>query len=141
MGLDTEIKRYATEEQLAYAEWLDWGMRTGFILLVITFIIYLTGLTTPHVSLEELPKYWGLPADQYIKTTGAPVGWGWLAMIGRGDYMNFLGIGFLSAVTIACYIRILPILKRTGDKVFFAIAVLEVAVLSLAASGLLVVGH
>ena len=105
-------QQYASPEQLAYASWLDTGMKLGFLLLVGTFVVYLLGLTTPQVPVEQLPKYWTMPVAQYLKAADVHTGWSWLALIGKGDYMNFLGI-----------------------------AVLEIAVLVLAASGLLVVGH
>lgn len=134
-------KQYATEEQLAYAGWLDIGMKAGLGLLVVTFLIYLTGLFTPHVPLQDLPGLWTLSASEYQKATGAPTGWGWLAMLGRGDYLNFIGIAILSLVTVFCYLRILPILLRNKNTPFVVIAVLEVLVLVLAASGILAAGH
>ena len=51
--------------------------------------------------------------------------------------MNFLGIAFLSGLTIACYLRILPFSLQRKDFVLGTIVMLEVIVLSLAASGLL----
>jgi hypothetical protein len=61
-------------------------------------------------------------------------------MIHKGDFLNFAGIVFLAGVTIICYARIIPILLRKKDTVFVVIAVLEVLVLVLAASGLLKAG-
>ena len=132
---------YASAEQLAYATWLDRGMILGFLLLVATFVVYLLGLTTPQVPVNDLPSYWSMPVAQYLKAADVHTGWSWLALIGKGDYMNFLGIAFLSAVTIACYLRVLPLLWAAGDRVYFSIALTEIAVLVLAASGVLVSGH
>ncbi|MEK6672483.1 MAG: hypothetical protein AABY42_03290 [Nitrospirota bacterium] len=130
-------KSTATEEQLAYAKILDTGMKLGLVMLVITFAIYLTGALTPHIPVNDLPKYWSLPVHKYLEVTHIPHGWGWLNMIGRGDFLNFIGIAFLAGVTILCYIRIIPILFRKKDAVFGVIAILEVLVLALAASGIL----
>jgi hypothetical protein len=55
--------------------------------------------------------------------------------------MNFLGIAFLSGLTIACYLRVLPFSLQRKDFVSGAVLVLEVILLSLAASGLLAAGH
>lgn len=134
-------KQYASEEQLAYAQWLDWGMKIGFVVLVVTFVAYLLGLTAPHVAHERLAELWSQPARDYLKATDTHTGWSWLTLIGKGDYMNFVGIAFLSTVTIVCYLRILPMFMAARDKVFAAIAVVEVLVLALAASGILVGGH
>jgi hypothetical protein len=136
-----EINQYTSAEQLAYAGWLDRGMKIGFVVLVASFLVYLLGWAAPHVPVDQLPELWKLPAAQYLKAADVHTGWAWLQLAGKGDYMNFVGIAFLSAVTIFCYLRILPIVLAEGDKVYTAIVVLEVAVLVLAASGVLVAGH
>lgn len=127
----------ATEEQLAYATLLDLGMKAGLLMLVVSFIIYLSGVLTPHVAVNDLPKYWSLPVKTYLHETGIPTGWAWVNMIGKGDFLNFVGIAFLAGVTIICYIRIIPILFRKKDTVYAILAIIEVLVLVLAASGIL----
>jgi hypothetical protein len=67
-------------------------------------------------------------------------GWTWLGRLGKADFLNFIGVVFLAGVTIVCYGRIIPILFRKKDTVYGVIAALEVAVLVLAASGLLRTG-
>jgi len=133
--------KYATPEQLAYADLLDIGSRIGRYLLAVTFILYVLGITPAKVPLSELPRYWSMAADQYSKLAGVGTGWNWLTLIGYGDYLNFLGIAFLSGLTIACYLRVLPFSLRRRDFASGAVLVLEVILLSLAASGLLAAGH
>ncbi len=133
-----EIK--ATEEQIRYAKILDLGMKFGLIALVITFIIYLAGILEPYIPVNDLPKYWGMSVHQYLEETHIPHGWAWLSMIGRGDFLNFIGIAFLAGITIICYIAIIPILFRKKDTIYGIIAILEVLVLVLAASGILKTG-
>lgn len=130
-------KMKATEEQLAYAKLLDSGMKLGLVIVVIAFIVYLTGILPPHVPVEDLPKYWGIPVHKYLEATNIHPGWAWLGMLGKGDFLNFTGVAFLAAVTIFCYIRVVPIFFRNRDSVYGILAVLEVLVLALAASGLL----
>ena len=133
----SENKNYATEEQIVYAGWLSVGMKVGMGMLLVTFALYMSGVMQPHVPVEELSQYWTMSVGEYLQATGAPSGWGWLNMLEKGDFVNFLGIAFLSAVTIVCYIRIIPILLKKGDKVYAVIAVIEILVLALAASGVL----
>lgn len=140
MGLNP-IRAQVPEEQLKYAQWLDWGTRIGFVTLIATFCAYAAGWAEPHVSFRDLPRYWSLPIGQYLAATGGPVGWGWLGLAGHGDYMNFVGVAFLASVTMACYVRILPALAARGDWAFAAIAALELVVLAAAASGLVSGGH
>jgi hypothetical protein len=133
-------KLKATEEQLAYAKLLDMGMKLGLLMLVISFSIYVLGIFTPHVPVSDLPKYWSMPVKDYLKATDIHTGWSWLYLLGKGDFLNFVGIAFLSGVTILCYLRILPILFRKKDTVYGILAIIEVLVLVLAASGILKAG-
>lgn len=132
-----EKKVHATEEQIAYAKLLDMGMKLGMLALIITFIIYVGGILTPHIPVNDLPKYWSMPVKDYLSATGIHPGWTWLGLLGKGDFLNFLGIAFLSGVTILCYIRIIPIFFRKKDAVYGILAIIEVLVLVLAASGIL----
>lgn len=126
------------EEQLVYAKWLDWGMRIGFLLLLFSFSNYLIGfISEPHIKLEHFPKYWSLSAEEFNRITNSPTGWNWLTHIDKSDYMNFFGITALSLITIICYLRIVPILAMKSDYLYLTIAILEVFILVLAASGIL----
>jgi hypothetical protein len=62
-------------------------------------------------------------------------------MLMYGDFINFIGVAVLAGVSIFCYLAIVPLLLKNNDKVYAVLALLEVVVLSLAASGLLKVGH
>lgn len=128
------------EEQLAYANLLDAGMKLGLMVLVVTFAIYAAGALVPQVPLTDLPRYWSLPVKEYLAATGAPTGWGWMALLQRGDYLNFIGIALLASVTIACYLAILPIFVRRRDRAYALLAAAEVLVLVVAASGVLGAG-
>jgi len=133
-------KLKATEEQLEYAKLLDIGMKIGLLMLVISFAIYVLGILTPHIPVGDLPKYWSMPVKEYLKATDIHTGWSWIHLLGKGDFLNFAGIAFLSGVTILCYMRIIPILFRKKDTVYAVLAIIEVLVLVLAASGLLKTG-
>lgn len=134
-------KLKATEEQLCYAKLLDLGMKVGLLTLIITFIIYLTGVLAPHIPVTDLPKYWSLPVHSYLEQTGTHAGWTWLGMLNKGDVLNFTGVAFLAAVTLICYLRIIPILFKNKDTIYGIIAIIEVLVLALAASGVLKAGE
>lgn len=135
-----EKKLKATEEQLAYAHLLDKGMKIGLVMVIVTFLIYVTGILSPHIPVGELNKYWGMSVHEYLKQTGIHSGWSWLGMLGKGDFLNFVGIAFLGGITIVCYLRIIPIFFRKKDKVYAVLAILEVLVLVFAASGILKAG-
>jgi hypothetical protein len=133
-------KNKASEEQMAYAGVLNTGMWLGLAILIITFFIYLSGVLPSYVPIDDLPKYWTMRVHDYNVALHAPTGWGWVAHVGQGDYLNFVGIAMLSGLTILCYLVILPILFRKKDMAYAIIAIVEVVVLSLAASGIMKVG-
>jgi hypothetical protein len=140
-GKRYEGSEIASPVQIAYAELLDVGMKLGLGALVVTFALYVLGIFEPHIALDDLPDYWRMSVHDYLETTHVPTGWGWLSLIHEGDFLNFVPIAFLSAVTIVCYLRILPMLLKQRDTVFSSIVVAEIVVLVLAASGILAGGH
>jgi hypothetical protein len=136
----TNLKTQASEEQMAYASVLNVGMWLGLAVMVITFFVYVSGVLPSFVPIDDLPKYWTMRVHDFNVALNAPTGWGWAPLVGKGDYLNFVGIAMLSGLTILCYLVILPILFRKKDTAYAIIAIVEVLVLSLAASGLLKVG-
>jgi len=127
----------ASEEQVIYAKILNVGMLIGLGGLVIAFILYCIGFTKPLIPLEKVQSYWVMSVHDYLKQSGIQTGWAWLGNLEYGDMLTFLPIAFLSLLTIICYITILPVLIRKKDTAYVVIAILEVAVLALAASGIL----
>ena len=125
---------------MAYANVLNFGMWLGLAIMVVTFFVYISGVLPTFVPIDDLPKYWSMRVHDFNVALKAPTGWGWVPLVGKGDYLNFVGIAMLSGLTILCYAVILPILSRKKDTAYVIIAIAEILVLSLAASGLLKVG-
>lgn len=144
-----KITAKATEEQLLYANILEKGMLIGLALMFITFPLYVLNIMTAAVPLAEISNYWNQPVHEYLVAINnnflhlehLPTGWSWLKLLGKGDFLNFVPIALLSGVTIVCYLVIVPGLFRRGDKAYAIMALAEAAILTLAASGLLTVGH
>ncbi|MGW8265647.1 MAG: hypothetical protein ACWGSQ_04715 [Longimicrobiales bacterium] len=147
--VEAEAGAGASEEQMLYARILAAGMYVGLGLLLVTFGLYATGLIPAAVPIEELPNYWTLSAHEYLEAINHEflhrealvLGWGWIAVLNKGDFLNFIGIAVLAAVTVICYLGILPSLFRKRDWIYGTIALLEVIVLVLAASGIVSAGH
>ena len=130
-----------SREQLLYARLLDWGTAIGLLVLVASFAGYLTGWLTPRVPVHELPSLWHHPVDEFTRLTGSPLGWAWLAEVQRGDLAGLLGIVLLAGCSLPCMAALVPLYLRAGDRAYAAICMAEIAVLSLAASGVLSAGH
>jgi len=127
--------------ELTYARWLEWCTRTALTVLILTFLLYVSGLGAALVPLERLPALWSLSVDGFVAATGAPRGWEWLGHAARGDYANHLAVALLGTVTLGCYVRILPGLFSSGERALAVLAALQIAVLAAAASGLLAGAH
>ncbi len=133
----TSDKAKVSEEQITYANVLNVGMWMGFAILCVTFLLYVFGVLPSFVPIEDLSKHWGKKVHQFNHDLHAPTGWGWLSLISKGDYLNFVGIAMLAGLTIVCYLAILPSLLRKKDMPYVIIGIVEVLVLTLAASGIL----
>lgn len=131
------LRDSATEEQLRYADILDKGMKIGLVILFITFILYVFEFLPSHIAIKKLPHYWGLPVHEYLEALKIGNGWSWVGMLGKGDFVNFIGISFLAGTTIICYIGVVPVFFKKKDIVFFILSLLEIFVLIFAASGIL----
>jgi len=130
----------ATEEQVLYANILNMGMLVGLAGLAVTFILYGSGILEPLIPIDQVQTYWILSVHEYLEQSGMQAGWAWFGNLQFGDMLNFLPIAFLSLLTIVCYIAIIPGLIRKKDTAFVVIAVLEIIVLAVAASGILGTG-
>ncbi len=131
----------ATPEQVLYAKILEKGMYIGLLILFITYGLYVFGVFDPYIPMNKLSNYWSLNVHEYLEQTGIKPGWAWVGMLGYGEFINFIGIVFLAGVTIVCYAAIVPMLFKNKDRIYAVIALLEVIILSAAASGILAVGH
>jgi hypothetical protein len=138
--VDTASK-YASPEELRYARVLDIGVNVGYVLLMLSFAAYVSGILPPHVGFDQLPSYWGLPVAEFVKATHTPTGWGWLKLIANGDVVNLVAIAYLAGLSGIGCLAVLPILARHGQKAHLAIAVLQIVVLVAAASGILTLGR
>jgi hypothetical protein len=138
--MEVKMAPKATEEQILYANILNKGMLIGLIGLIITFIIYITGILKPVIPLGKVQHYWVMSVGDYLHESGIHTGWSWLKNIGYGDMLNFIPIAILSGLTIICYLSIIPWLLRKKDMPYVVLALLEVIVLCVAASGLLGTG-
>ncbi len=127
----------ASPADLRYAKVLDIGVKAGLVLLILSFVIYVSGILPPLIPFESLPMYWGLSAKEFAKATHMPTGWGWLSLIGKGDILNLMAIVFLAGVSAICSLAVLPIFARRRELAQLFIAVLQIVALVLAASNIL----
>ncbi|MEW6327698.1 MAG: DUF1634 domain-containing protein [Thermodesulfobacteriota bacterium] len=140
MGAKEIKKPGASGEQVVYAGVLEKGMLVGLGILVVTFVVYLLGILEPYVPVGDLSRYWSMNVHDYLHVANITPGWWWASQLGKGDFLNFIGIVLLAGVTIICYAAIIPTLLKKKDIVYAVLALLEVIVLAAAASGLIAAG-
>ena len=128
-------------EQLLYATLLDWGTRIGLLVLVFSFAAYVTGLLEAQVPLQRLPELWSQPVGTYLASTQMPTGWGWLALVFKGDVVGLLAIVILAGCSVLCLLALVPLYLKRGDTAYVLLCLAEVAVVVVAASGLISGGH
>lgn len=134
---ENNISKRASKEQILYANILNTGMLIGLLSLVLIFILYVTGILSPLIPLEKVQTYWVLSVHDYLEKSGIQVGWAWFGELQYGDMLNYIPIAFLSLLTIICYASLVPGLLRKKDTTYTVIAILEIIVLLVAASGIL----
>jgi hypothetical protein len=137
-GALLDMRKRGAPEELLYAQVLRACVAAGLLLLAFTFLLYMVGLPQPRIPVDQLPQYWGLPVDQFVRATHAPTGWTWLALLRHSDMLNLVGIALLAAASAFSSLAVLPVLMRRGEFALFAIALLQVVVLAVSASNLLI---
>jgi hypothetical protein len=140
MNTCATIDPYALE-QARYARWLERGTRVGLVFLVASFAAYVMGWLPAHVAPQRLAQLWGQPLNAYLAATGTPTGWGWVALLPQADTLGLLGIAWLAGISAPCLLALVPLYARRGDKTYAGLCLAVVAVLVLAASGLMAGGH
>ncbi len=123
-------------EQITYANLLFYGSWGAIAILLITFFVYVSGVFESYIPINEISQYWSMPVSQYVHEANVPIGWGWATLLGKGDFLNFIGIALLAGMTIVCFIVILPYYIKQKDIPFIVLIILEVLVLCLGASGI-----
>jgi len=139
--LDPNTKIETPPEAIIYAKILKYGSLIGIVAMIITFLIYIFGIMPAYVSPEKIPQLWHLTAHEFLEHIHLKSGWDWLHYLNYGDMFNYVGIVFLAALTIVGYVAIIPLLFASGARAVGIIAVVEVLILVLAASGILQAGH
>lgn len=130
-----------SREQLLYARLLDGGAGLGLVVMLTAFAAYVMGWLPPRLAVHELQLLWHLPVNEFVHRTGAPMGWAWLAQAHHGDLAGLIGIALLASCSLPCLLAMVPLYLRAGDRVYATICVAEIAVLLLAASGVLTAAH
>lgn len=136
MTTQDDARLQTPAEQVVYANILTVGVWSCLAMMVIFYCLYVFGVITPHVSFDLLTANWGNGVHEYLQATNTPNGWGWLYLLGKGDFLNYVGFGILALLTNLCFIVLLIGFIKKKDWIYAAISLTEIVVLTLAASGI-----
>jgi hypothetical protein len=124
------------DPQETYATWLSVGTRVVSALALVALVLYLSGALAPAIPLADLPRLWTLPASEFLRQAQVPGGWGWIRLVGAGDYLNLLAIALFVLLSLACNARMVAAFLKSGEPLQAALAAAQAAVLLAAASGI-----
>ena len=124
-------------DQIIYANLLIIGVWAGIVILLVTYSIYLFEILPAHVNRSIIPTVWDKGVAEYLEITRSPHGWGWVSLLAKGDFLNYIGFALLGLMTLLCFVVLLRGYLRQKNWIFSIIAFLEILVLTVAASGIL----
>jgi hypothetical protein len=120
-----------------YARVLDVVSAVALVLVVAAFVLYVTGLLPARVTPERAAESWHLSAAE-MRARGGSVGrWQGMLPLSAGDAFSLATLALLASGSLLCLLRILPVLVRTRRRALAAVVAMEIAILVLAASGIL----
>ena len=106
-------------------------------LIVIVYVLYISGaLPTPR-SPRVIADTWHLNAQAFQEKNQIPRGWAWVRYLGQGDIISLGTIFLMSLTSIICLPAALAIYIKERNTIYTAIVAVEFLVLCLAALGVL----
>jgi hypothetical protein len=127
--------------QQTFASMLIWLVRIGLGLLFVTFVIYAAGLVPSAVPLADVPDLWHLGATEYAAETDLETGWAWVRSLDQGRMLVFAALVLFPAGTMILIAVTVVLYLRQKVPAYALIALLELAVLVVAATGVFATGH
>lgn len=141
MSESREVLLNESEELDRYATVVRFGSLIALGVIVIAFILDMTGLVPPAVPHEVVMANWGKSHEAYAAATGRPIGWASLVGVAHADVATMAGIVMLLLLSITALASVLPIAVRKRDWLFGTMAVVQILVILLAAAGVLAGGR
>ncbi len=100
-----------------YANLLNKLTMFGFLVLIVTFVIYVSGLVGSYVPLGQVADYWTQSSHHYMETAKIQPGWGWLYHLNYADFLVYIPITILAGVTLVCYIGVIFKFLKTKEYI------------------------
>lgn len=128
-------------EQMRYALVLQWGARAGLAMLIASTLALAMGWGEPLMPLRDLALIWSDSSQAYRASAAAASQMAWLDRIMRPDGLAIAGIGMLAGISAISLLSVIPVMWRSHHRWLVAICVALMAVLLLAAVGVVSPEH
>ena len=122
-------------ERRAFGRMLLGTSATGFVAMLGALAAYLAGWVPARIPVERMPEVWSRSAADHLRQEGLTQGWSWVQHVGQGDFMALLPIAWLATCSGIALAAVLTVYLRRKDGIYAALCLLQLAILSLAASG------
>ncbi|TLU81686.1 MAG: DUF1634 domain-containing protein [Chlorobium sp.] len=138
---DKEKKSESIDKvQLVYARVLEMVSHVGMAFLAIGYLVYVLQLLPLSVPIDAIAGNWHLKASEMQQKLHTPAGWSIIsspAALFKGDVVSYLSIYYLAMATVVCLVFASVTFYREKNYLYTTIAVLQVVVLLVAASGVI----
>ncbi|HWR01294.1 MAG TPA: hypothetical protein VN371_05475 [Chlorobaculum sp.] len=135
---------YADRVQIVYAKTLDYVAHTVIVVMAVGYLLYMTQLLPLSVPIETIAGNWHLSATSMQAKLNLPCGWECFsapAGILHGDVLSYISVIFLSLSTLICLASAVAAFISEKKYLYSTIAILQVLVLLVAASGIMSAGR
>jgi hypothetical protein len=129
--------------QIAYAKTLDIVTHVGIVVIAVGYLVYILGVLPDSVSIDAIAANWHLRASEMQHQLPVPSGWSFTTSIDsmlKGDVISYMTIIYISLSMIACLLVAAYVFMREKNFAYTLISILQVAILCIAASGILMAG-
>lgn len=99
------------------------------------FALYAFNALPASLPIREVPEYWHLDSSSYTSITGTETGWRWIRNISDAGLLAFAGLVYFPISAIVAVLAAAAFYARNRVAAYAFIALLEGAVLILAATG------
>jgi hypothetical protein len=135
---------YADGVQLAYAKILDIVAHVVIVALALGYVVYLFRILPLDLPIEAVAGNWHLSSTELASNYAVHNGWSCFSGISpllHGDAISYASIVILAMATTICLLTAIVMYLRGRNLLYAIMALLQVLVLSVAASGLLYAGR
>ena len=119
---------------IRYANLLLSGTWYGLLLLLIGYLLYVSGIRASDLSPEQLSAYWSLSASEYVREAHVPTGLQWVGRLHRGDFLSFPALALLLSLPAGCLLAVVPSCVRKKDWLLLGALLLHLLILYIVAS-------